>query len=313
MTISVGLLAVLAGGLLAAGLAGLVVPPRPRLGPRVRPYTIGAQVAGGRTPDSVAIHTNGTGLDSWTVLRLVGPPLRAISNRVVRFADRNDDEMLRQRLRQSGLALTVEEYRMRVVFYALAFAAVGVLFGGLVMRSPAMTVLLGICGLVVGATRWRGKLDGAITERRERTRLELYTVNQLLAMHVRSGAGPVQAVQRLVNRANGVVVDELAETLGWMQRGMSEADAFRRAADLTPEPSAARTYKLFAASAERGSDLGGALRALSEDLRDARREELRRLATKRRAGMLVPIIAVLAPVMLLFIAAPIPSMLFGNR
>ena len=53
--------------------------------------------------------------------------------------------------------------------------------------------------------------------------------------------------------------------------------------------------------------------ALSEDLRDARREEMRKTATKRRAAMLVPTIAVLAPVMLLFIAAPLPSIVFGGR
>ena len=52
---------------------------------------------------------------------------------------------------------------------------------------------------------------------------------------------------------------------------------------------------------------------LSEDLRDARREEIRQTATKRRAAMLVPTIAVLAPVMLLFIAAPLPSIVFGSR
>ncbi len=91
-----------------------------------------------------------------------------------------------------------------------------------------------------------------------------------------------------------------------VRRGTAEPAAFRRAAELTPEPAAARTYKLFAAGAERGVDLAAGLRALSEDLRDARREEIRKTATKRRAAMLVPTIAVLAPVMLLFIAAPLP-------
>ena len=52
---------------------------------------------------------------------------------------------------------------------------------------------------------------------------------------------------------------------------------------------------------------------MSEDLRDAGREEIRKTATKRRAAMLVPTIAVLAPVMLLFIAAPLPSIVFGSR
>ena len=53
--------------------------------------------------------------------------------------------------------------------------------------------------------------------------------------------------------------------------------------------------------------------ALSEDLRDARRDEMRRTATKRRAAMLVPTIAVLAPIMLLFVAAPLPSIVFGHH
>ena len=94
---------------------------------------------------------------------------------------------------------------------------------------------------------------------------------------------------------------------------MSEVDAFRRAAENTPEPSAARTYHLLAASSERGADLGRALLALSEDVRDARREQMHKDAVRRRAAMLVPTIAILAPIMLLFIAAPLPSIVLGNR
>jgi tight adherence protein C len=55
------------------------------------------------------------------------------------------------------------------------------------------------------------------------------------------------------------------------------------------------------------------LLALSDDLRDARREELRQAAVKRRAAMLLPTIGILAPIMLLFIAAPLPSIVFGMR
>jgi hypothetical protein len=40
---------------------------------------------------------------------------------------------------------------------------------------------------------------------------------------------------------------------------------------------------------------------------------LQRHVPPHRAAMLVPIIAVLAPTMLLFIAAPIPSLVFGAR
>jgi Flp pilus assembly protein TadB len=122
----------------------------------------------------------------------------------------------------------------------------------------------------------------------------------------------MQATQRIVDRGHGVVVADLRSVLDAVRDGIGEPEAFRHAAALTPEPAAARTYRLFAAGAERGVDLADGLRSLSEDLRDARREEIRQQATKRRAAMLVPTIAILAPVMLLFIAAPLPSIVFGS-
>ena len=160
----------------------------------------------------------------------------------------------------------------------------------------------------------RGKrLERTIAERANRIRSELYTVNHLLAMHVRTGSGPIQSVQRVVDRGRGVVVEELGSLLVAIRHGVSEAEAFRRAAELTPEPTAARTYQLLAASAERGADLGSSLLALSDDVRDARREQLHKDAVRRRAAMLIPTIAILAPIMLLFIAAPLPSIVLGNR
>ncbi|HYR63549.1 MAG TPA: type II secretion system F family protein, partial [Actinomycetota bacterium] len=164
---------------------------------------------------------------------------------------------------------------------------------------------------VVGATRWRARLDKGTALRRERLRVELYTVNQLLAMHIKTGGGPIQATQRIVARGSGVVVEELAEVLRLIAGGMPPQEAFSRAAALTAEPQAARTYELLAAGTERGADVGAALLAFSEDIRDERREDLKKAATRRRAAMLVPIIALLAPVMLLFILAPIPRIVFG--
>ena len=54
-----------------------------------------------------------------------------------------------------------------------------------------------------------------------------------------------------------------------------------------------------------------ALLGLADDVREARREAIRRAATKRRAAMLIPTIAILAPVMLLFVGAPLPSLILG--
>jgi tight adherence protein C len=170
-----------------------------------------------------------------------------------------------------------------------------------------------LVGAVAGGTRAPARRARRTEERRSRLRLELVTVDLLLALLVRAGAGPVQAVSRVVARGRGVAVAELAAVLASIRSGRSEAEAFRHAAAITPEPHAARTYRLFALAAEEGAALGPALLALAGDLQAARREDVRRTATRRRAAMLLPTIGVLAPVMLLFVVAPLPSVVLGAR
>ena len=314
MSLPLIVIASISVGLLLAGIAGWIVRPTPRLASRVRPYTIVARAGLGRSADVMAAARPSAVVTGGTLRTIFGPPIVAIARRLGGIAESRGDEAVRVRLRHAGLFdMTVEEYRVRALGQAALFTGSALLLGVVVLRSTLLTVVLATCGFMYGSTRWKSRVERAIVERTERIRLELYTVNQLLAIHIRTGAGPVQATQRIVDRGAGVMVEELDAVLVWVRSGMAEPAAFDRAAELTPESNAARTYKLFAAGAERGVDLGGALRALSEDLRDARREELRRVATKRRAAMLVPTIAVLAPIMLLFIAAPLPSVIFGGQ
>ena len=306
------LLAATAVGAGIAGVAATLVPPTKRLAPRVRPYAIVARAALGH-PES--IHPATTGPGSGGVLsRLFGPLLRAAVARMSRSVDQRGNDQLARLLRQAGeTEQTPDEYRVRQLGEALVFGVASGLAVAIVLRAPVAVLIAGVAGFVMGLTRSRRRLEREVADRAGRIRLELYTVNHLLAMHVRTGAGPMQAVQRLVDRGHGVAVGELRDALTWIRSGMSEAEAFRRAAELSPEPSATRTYQLLAAGVERGVDLAGGLLALSEDLREARREQLHKDAVRRRAAMLVPTIGILAPIMLLFIAAPLPSIVLGHR
>jgi Flp pilus assembly protein TadB len=296
----------------AAGLAAVIVPPTSRLANRVRPYAVLSRSSlGHRDAPGASVSVPRTG---GVLTHLFGPPLIALAGRVARSGEQRGDDKLTRLLRQAGeVDRTPDEYRVRQLGEALAVAAVSAAAIGMLVRAPAVALVAGVAGFVIGLTRPRRRLVRAVTSRAARIRHELYTVNQLLAMHVRTGAGPMQAVQRLVDRGHGVVVGELGDTLTWIRSGMGEAAAFRRAAELTPEPSATRTYQLIAAGVERGVDLAGGLLALSEDIRDARREQLHKDAVRRRAAMLIPTIGILAPIMLLFIAAPLPSIVLGHR
>jgi tight adherence protein C len=246
--------------------------------------------------------------------RLFGPPLAALARRISRVIESRTDRHLELRLAQAGFVdVSVDEHRVRQVAQGTLAAIVGGAVGAVLLRAPVATLAVAAGAGFWGVTRARAAVDRAIEQRADRIRLELPTIAQLLALHVRAGAGPMQAVQRVVARGHGVVVDELDTALRHARTGGREADAFRAIAATTPDPSAARTYELFAIAVERGADLAEGLLALSSQLREARREAVRKQAVRRRAAMLLPTIGILAPIMLLFIAAPLPSIVLGHR
>lgn len=288
----------------AAGLlVRLIAPPPRRLRGRLMPYV---------TPVSFS-RSSREGVPS----AIFGPILRDLADWVGRLVDRASGEVTALRLRQAGWfkgtdgPTLVSGYRALLLKAVSLAVLVAFLLGHLLHASPLLRVALVILALVIGVSRVRARLDKAIEARRELMKIEIYTVNQLLAMRVRAGGGVVQAVKGVARRGSGEVVGELAEALRLHRSGWSGPDAFRRIAEVTPEPFCARTYRLLAAAEERGADLAGALLSLSDDVRETRRESIKRTATKRRAAMLVPTIAILAPVLILFVAAPLPYLITG--
>lgn len=282
-----------------------IAPPPRSLASRVFPYlmptTRGSVAEGGRG----------------ALLGVFAPIAQSFSAWLSGLVERRGPEHTILRLRQAAWFQDLDDDQMLATYRfsqskaVLGATLVGFVGGWALGFPPATRLVLAALGFTVGLTRHRGRLDRAIDERRETMRVEIYTVNQLLAMRVRAGGGVIQAVQATVERGQGAVVGELAQALRLHRSGWRGPDAFRRISEATPEPYCSRTYRLLAAAEERGSDLASALLALSEDVREARREAIKRSATKRRAAMLVPTIAVLAPVLILFVAAPLPYLLTG--
>lgn len=299
--------AVASAGLAAAALAGLVVPPRARLARRVRPYTVVSRTAlGDRRDLAVADRV------------AAQPRLSALVARLHRLLEPTSDVDLAARLRRAGMFtdLPADErpaaYRSRQLLASLTGAALGGVAPTLAGMGPAGAVAGVALGTVIGATRCRSRVERAVRQRRERVQIELYTIDQLLAMHARAGAGVAQMLRRVAGRSHGIVAGELAEVLAAHRGGRPLPEALGQAARDTVEPQAARTYRLLASGAAYGTDLAESLRQLGDDVRGQRAEALRRTATRRRAAMLVPTVAILAPIMLLFIGAPLPSIVLGG-
>lgn len=312
------LLGAIFAAVFVAQIARMIAHPTPKLASRVRPYTATSRSTLGRIPDRSQVTTLSTSIVPQGLLqRLSRPFVDSVTNGILKtFGGIFNDESLSTKLRHSGVLShipesdRVHEYRVRQVGSGLGFAVLSGLAAAVVGMSPAACLGMFALGALTGVARRSAGVSRRIDKKRERMRIELYTINQLLAIYLRTSGSPILAAQRLVRRGRGAVIDELDEALRLHARGVSATKAFTRLAEQTPEPFAARTYKLLAGGSERGADLANALLALSDDIRDYRRTTVRRSATKRQATMLLPIIALLAPVMLLFIAAPLPSMIF---
>jgi tight adherence protein C len=306
-------LAALGAAATAALVVGVVVRPTRQLGPRVQPYAQLARSRLGRSAEVSLLIAHPGGLARNSVGSVFGPLVLRAANSLSKLVDAGGEEVLALRLRQAGFFETSpEQYRMRQLAWAVGAGAVAGLLGAAV-AAAAGALLGGAIGLAWGASYWRGRVNSAIKRRTARMRVELYTVAQLLAMLIRTGHGLVQAMRSVVGRTRGAVVDEIAEALRWMAGGMGESEALERLAEDSPEPAAARLYRLLASGIAAGGDLGHALLSVSDELRSARREDVERAATARRGTMLIPTIVVMAPVVLLFILAPLPSIIFGTR
>lgn len=312
------ILAALLAGFAVARVARAIVRPPARLGSRVRPYTVASRTALGQRPDTLVLTDSPVERSDSVLVRLLGPPVMRLADVLGGLFDRRGDERLLLRLKHAGVLGDVPEarralqYRVQVVSTAALASAAGLGLGLLVGHSAGAMLAVGALGLLFGLAWPRGRLDRLITRRREEMRVELYTINHLIAMHIRVGGGVIQALQRVVERGSGAVVAELAEVLRAHRSGVRISAALTRAAAQSAEPHAARTYRLLAASAEHGADLARGLMDLSRDLHSQRREDLRRLATRQRAATIVPVVAILAPVLVLFVAAPLPSIVFGG-
>lgn len=301
------LAAALTSAVAAALVMRLISPPPRRLASRIRRYT------------NPSLSQLGQPLVHGVVASVFGPIVRDVAEWVGAVLDRAGSEVTISRLRQAGwfedlhTQEMVNAYRLAQLRTLAVYVALAIGVGQLISASMLLRAVLVALGLVVGATRTSGRLERSIDARREIMKIEIYTINQLLSMRVRAGGGVIQAVKATAQRGHGEVVKELEAALRLHRAGWSGPDAFRRIAELTPEPFCSRTYRLLASAEERGADLAGALLALSEDVRETRRESIKRSATRRRAAMLVPTIAILAPVLILFVAAPLPYLITSWR
>jgi tight adherence protein C len=298
--------------LCAAGAAGttsyqLIRPPR-SIARQIAPYTAVA-----RSHLGVEVESIPEPLVSGEVIRRVLGPLGSIvTNGLSRLLGLTDRQALDLKLRQAGQPMTLEQYRRRHLQNAIGAPIVCGLLGW-AMGSTLMVVLFMAAGAFAGSRRMPDRLRSLTRRRATRIRSDLPTIAWMLTPRIRNRMTVVVALADLVRQGSGPVIEDLARALSLIGNGFSESGAFDQIAKESAEPAAARFYAVLSAASSGGIDLVPALLELARELRTQRREEVERASAKRQMAMIIPDLAFMAPVLLMFLIAPIPRLLFGTH
>src|SRR5690606_27080795 len=185
---------------------------------------------------------------------------------------------VRRRLVLAGSALTVEQFRLEQVMWAvlgLAGGLVLVTFAGVarglnIVAGTAAVVVAAVLG-AVGRDRW---LTRAAARHQSAMLDELPAVAELLALAVSAGEGPMAALERVARTTRGALTRQLEVTLAEARAGTPLAVALERLANRTSQAAVARFAEGIAVAVDRGTPLADVLRAQAHDAREAARREL---------------------------------------
>ncbi|HWD62038.1 MAG TPA: type II secretion system F family protein, partial [Humibacter sp.] len=264
---------------------------RPRLADRVAPYLVDVSDAAW----DLVQHTRSRRVP--VVGALLDPALRALRTGTARMLGGTD--ALTARLRQAASPLTVDEFRLRQVAWALGGLAAGtavvIAMSASAQLPPVVAVVapivLGACGFVLRDQL----LTRAITKRLARMAEELPTVLELLTLSLSAGEGVHDALRRVARSGSGELAAELGRVVAETGMGVPLATALGEASRDVRLPQFTRCVDAVVTALQRGTPVVEVLRAQADDARETGKRDLLEQAGKKEIGMLVPLVFLILP------------------
>jgi tight adherence protein C len=235
--------------------------------------------------------------------RLVfGPVLQSAAGALERLV--GGSASIRRRIDRAGLDLTVHQFRVEQVTWAVTAFGVGAALAVLAaLRSPDRFVplaVLAVLGSVLGVLLRENRLTAQVHAHEEQVLSELPAVAELLALSVAAGEGPMAALERVVLRSRGGLSRDLGRVLGEIRTGVPVATAFDDYAARSGLAVVARFASGIAVAVERGTPLADVLHAQAGDVREAQRRSLIESGARREVAMMMPVVFLVLPTTILF-------------
>ncbi len=289
-----------------AGLFGVAVAlsahprlRRPALSRRLVPYL------GPGGPERSSLLTSRDVITGWTAV--FGPMRDAIAARLARLFD--DGLELPERLEAAGSPLDASGLRGEQVTWGLGGLVVGFGLGMLAIGSgravsPGFVLVMAATFAGGGVAARDRALTRAIRRRRSAAESALPTVVDLVCLGVTAGESLRGAIELVAESSRGPLTDELARALRASRAGSTLVEALEARARVLGVPAFDRFVDAVVAAQERGLPLADALRSLAFEVREQQKRDLVEVAGRKQISMLVPVIALILPVAIVFAFYP---------
>jgi tight adherence protein C len=234
---------------------------------------------------------------------------RAFLRRVGRYAPGGRGEgaeVLRRKIAAAGWSrhVTAEDIAgLKIVLPLGAYFAI--LVAGVLGIIPIAGAAVG--GLALAAIAYVGLpfvIDMRVRGRRDKIIASMPIVLDLLTLSVETGMSFDAALQRLVRRLSGPLIDELQLTLREILLGTSRNDALRALAARIDAPEMSSFVRALTQADRLGVPLAAMLRTQSEELRVRLRNEAEEHAMKAPVKMLFPTVILIFPAVFIVVLGP---------
>jgi tight adherence protein C len=215
-------------------------------------------------------------------------------------------DVLRRKLAAAGWSRLLTPEELAGLKVVLPLTVYGVM---LVLVALGVVPLLfgAVAGLALAAMAYVGLpfiIDMRIRGRRDKIVAALPTVLDLLTLSVEAGMSFDAALQRLVRRLRGPLIDELTLMLRDTQLGASRSEALSALAARVDAPEMTSFVRALVQADRLGVPLAQMLRTQADDLRHRLRNEAEEHAMKAPVKMLFPTVLLIFPAVFIVVLGP---------
>lgn len=218
---------------------------------------------------------------------------------------RQETEKLALQLRKAGMHMSTGSF----TYLKLAVMIVGIILSvgiGLLLKDvTSYYIMIIIVGSMLSALSPTLVLNAKIKKHQNAIRAQLPDTLDLLSVCMEAGLSFDASLLKVSERMEGPLIDELVTVFRQIQLGKSRNDALKTLSDSTD----VSELKTFISAVIQANTLGipitNVLAAQSEQLRIAKREQIKEKAAKVPSKMTIPTVLLILPAIICVIMGPV--------